>query len=239
MSGLVGFVFGDFCLFYSYVLIGSRFGQLLMTLAPPTAAICGALILHESLHLLAIVGMVVTLCGIAISVISRGEKSGERMHIKLPLKGLWMGIGGGVGQGVGLVFSKLGMEYYGRNAANQSVDVVHMIPFAASQIRIITGIVGFVLILGVSRRLGLLLPAVKDGRAMKALFWGTVFGPFLGVSFSLMAVQYTESGIASTLMALTPVIILLPAAFWLKQKITWAEVIGAIVSVGGVSLFFL
>ena len=134
MSGLVGFVFGDFCLFYSYVLIGSRFGQLLMTLAPPTAAICGALILHESLHLLAIVGMVVTLCGIAISVISRGEKSGERMHIKLPLKGLWMGIGGGVGQGVGLVFSKLGMEYYGRNAANQSVDVVHMIPFAASQI---------------------------------------------------------------------------------------------------------
>lgn len=239
MSGLVGFVFGDFCLFYSYVLIGSRFGQLLMTLAPPTAAICGALILHESLHLLAIVGMVVTLCGIAISVISRGEKSGERMHIKLLLKGLWMGIGGGVGQGVGLVFSKLGMEYYGRNAANQSVDVVHMIPFAASQIRIITGIVGFVLILGVSRRLGLLLPAVKDGRAMKALFWGTVFGPFLGVSFSLMAVQYTESGIASTLMALTPVIILLPAAFWLKQKITWAEVIGAIVSVGGVSLFFL
>lgn len=87
-----------FVFFYSYVLIGSRFGQLLMTLAPPTAAICGALILHESLHLLAIVGMVVTLCGIAISVISRGEKSGERMHIKLPLKGLWMGIGGGVGQ---------------------------------------------------------------------------------------------------------------------------------------------
>lgn len=119
----------------------------------------------------------------------------------------------GCGPGVGLVFSKLGMEYYGRNAANQSVDVVHMIPFAASQIRIITGIVGFVLILGVSRRLGLLLPAVKDGRAMKALFWGTVFGPFLGVSFSLMAVQYTESGIASTLMALTPVIILLPAPF--------------------------
>lgn len=239
VSGLIGFVFGDFCLFYSYILIGSRFGQLLMTLAPPSAAVCGMLILHESLPPLAVAGMIVTLLGIAISVFSRGEKKRERIHIKLPLKGLLMGVGGGVGQGVGLVFSKLGMEYYSCSAVAQPGEVVRMISFAASQIRIITGIIGFVLILGLSRRLGLLLPAVKDGRAMKAIFWGTVFGPFLGVSFSLMAVQYTESGIASTLMALTPVIILLPAAFWFKQKVTWTEVVGAIISVGGVSLFFL
>ena len=238
VSGLIGFVFGDFCLFYAYILIGSRFGQLLMTLAPPSAALCGALVLHESLHPLAVAGMAITLSGIAISVFNRGGQHKENIRIKLPLKGLLMGIGGGVGQGVGLVFSKLGMEYYARNAVSQEEEVVRMIPFAASQIRIITGIIGFLLILGLSRRLGMLLPAVKDGRAMKAIFWGTVFGPFLGVSFSLMAVQYTESGIASTLMALTPVIILLPATFCLKQKVTGAEVIGAIVSVGGVSLFF-
>ena len=33
-SGLVGYVFGDYCLFNAYLLIGSRFGQLFMTLAP-------------------------------------------------------------------------------------------------------------------------------------------------------------------------------------------------------------
>lgn len=239
VSGLIGFVFGDFCLFYSYLLIGSRFGQLLMTLAPPTAALFGALLLHEQLRYTALIGMAITLSGIAISVFSRGSGPKGRLHIKLPLKGLLMGVGGGVGQGIGLVFSKLGMKYYSEHAVGMSDDVVRLIPFASSQIRIITGIAGFSLILLLSRRAGVLMPALKDRKAMNAVFWGSVFGPFLGVSFSLMAVQYTESGIASTIMALTPIIIIAPAVFLFKQKVTPTEIIGAIISVVGVSFFFI
>jgi drug/metabolite transporter (DMT)-like permease len=54
-----------------------------------------------------------------------------------------------------------------------------------------------------------------------------------------MAVQYTDAGIASTLMALTPIIILLPSRWFFHQPITWRTVIGAVISVIGVSLFFL
>ena len=36
LSGLVGYVIGDFCLFQCYIIIGSKFGQLFMTLAPIT-----------------------------------------------------------------------------------------------------------------------------------------------------------------------------------------------------------
>ena len=64
-------------------------------------------------------------------------------------------------------------------------------------------------------------------------------GPFLGVSFSLMAVQYTAAGIASTIMAMTPIIILIPSYYLFKQPITLKSIIGAIVSCIGVSLFFL
>lgn len=71
-----------------------------------------------------------------------------------------------------------------------------------------------------------------------AVFW-TVFGPVLGVSLSLMAVQYTNAGIDSTLMALTPVFILFPYAFLYKQRIRLREVIGVAVSMAGVALFFL
>ena len=39
LSGLVGYVIGDFCLFQCYLIIGSKFGQLFMTLAPIAAAI--------------------------------------------------------------------------------------------------------------------------------------------------------------------------------------------------------
>lgn len=41
LSGLVGYVFGDFCLFNAYIVFGSKFGQLFMTLAPPIAGITG------------------------------------------------------------------------------------------------------------------------------------------------------------------------------------------------------
>ena len=41
LSAIVGYVFGDWCLFNCYLSIGARFGQLFMTLAPPMAAIAG------------------------------------------------------------------------------------------------------------------------------------------------------------------------------------------------------
>ncbi|MFI3231565.1 MAG: DMT family transporter, partial [bacterium] len=94
MSGLVGYIFGDFCLFNSYILIGSRFGQLFMTLAPIAAAISGWIILGETLSLQALLGMTVTLTGIAISVLNRSSNnnSTKKLSLNLPLKGVLYGI---------------------------------------------------------------------------------------------------------------------------------------------------
>ena len=59
-SAVVGYVFGDWCLFNCYLSIGARFGQLFMTLAPPIAAIAGWAILGESLSWKAGLAMAVT-----------------------------------------------------------------------------------------------------------------------------------------------------------------------------------
>ncbi|MBQ5401715.1 MAG: DMT family transporter, partial [Bacteroidales bacterium] len=96
LSALVGYVFGDFCLFNCYLSIGPRFGQLLMTLAPPAAAVAGYFLLGESLSWRSVLAMAVTLSGIAISILSRGE--GHHIKLSLPLKGILLGIGAGVGQ---------------------------------------------------------------------------------------------------------------------------------------------
>jgi drug/metabolite transporter (DMT)-like permease len=74
---------------------------------------------------------------------------------------------------------------------------------------------------------------------MKSLTLGAFFGPFLGVSFSLIAVKFTKTGIASTIMALVPVFILVPSYFIYKQKVTIPELVGSVISVCGVALFFL
>ena len=239
ISGFIGYVLGDYCLFNSYIYIGSRFGQLFMTLAPPSAALTGWLILGEQLPPQAWLGMFVTIAGIALSIVSKSGGDHPGWHISLPWKGVLYGIGAGMGQGVGLVFSKLGMNYFMETVDLDSAVEQFMVPFAATQIRAIIGVIGFIIILLATHQGNRLQRAVRDRKAMGAATVGTIFGPFLGVSFSLMAVQYTEAGIASTLMALTPIMILLPSYLLYKQRVTFREILGALISVVGVSLFFL
>ncbi|BEG98702.1 DMT family transporter [Bacteroides sedimenti] len=237
LSGFVGYVLGDFCLFNSYVLIGSRFGQLFMTLAPLAAAISGWIILGENLSLNALVGMVVTLTGIGLSVLGKGTK--HKIGLKLPLKGVLFGIGAGVGQGVGLVLSKVGMNYYKMAVPANVIDFSNLMPFASTYIRAITGTLGYLTVMWYRKQFHTIPRVIHDGKGMNAALWATIFGPFVGVSLSLMAVQHTEAGIASTLMALTPIFIIIPSHLLFKQKITLKEIVGAIISVIGVSLFFI
>ena len=237
MSGFVGYLLGDYCLFNSYIWIGSRFGQLFMTLAPLTAALFGWFLLGETLAWNALLGMLVTLTGIGISVLNKGES--QKLSLKLPLKGVLYGIGAGVGQGIGLVLSKVGMNFYeGAIPAGEEL-VTDLVPFASTFIRAVTGAIGFLCVMGFQRQFHTLATSMRDRKGMNAALWATITGPFIGVSLSLMAVQYTEAGIASTLMALTPVLIIWPAHLFFGQQVTFKEVIGACISVIGVSLFFL
>lgn len=238
LSALVGYVFGDWCLFNCYLSIGARFGQLFMTLAPPMAAIAGWAILGEALSWKSALAMAVTLSGIAISILSRN--GGHKVHLTLPWKGVLLGLGAGIGQGVGLVLSKVGMQHYAAAIPSEAPEAMAaMLPFASTMIRALVGALGFLLLMSLQRDLGSLKRAVHDKVGMRYALIMTVFGPVLGVSLSLMAVQYTNAGIASTLMALTPVFILFPYAILYKQRIRLREVIGVAVSMAGVALFFL
>lgn len=224
LSGLIGFVFGDLFLFKSYTIIGSRFSMLIMTLVPPMTAFFGWLIMGEELTPLNFVGMTLTFTGIALAIFSRGDGS-EKYKMKLAPIGVLYALGGALGQALGLVMSKFGMKDYD--------------PFSATQIRIIAGIFGFAMLVTVLKRWKSVGAATKDLKGMKALTLGAFFGPFLGVSFSLLSVKYAKAGIAATIMALTPVFILLPAVVLYKEKVTMREFIGAIISVAGVALFFV
>jgi len=224
LSGLVGFVFGDLFLFKSYTMIGSRFSMLIMTLVPPITAFFGFLILGEKLTMFHYLGMTLTFAGIAMAIFSRPAK-GEKLSLKLSPLGILYAIGGAIGQALGLVLSKFGMKDYD--------------PFAATQIRIIAGISGYVLLVTVLSRWANVFNATRNKSGLVLTSVGAFFGPFLGVSFSLVAIKYTEAGIASTIMALVPVFIILPAVVLFKQKVTVPEILGAIVSVAGVALFFL
>lgn len=238
LSAVVGYVFGDYCLFNSYLLIGPRLGQLMMTIAPPMAAIAGWIMLGESMSWKSILAMAVTLCGIGMSILSRGEK--HQLKLDIPFKGILLGIGAGTGQGVGLVLSKIGMGHYAAAVPADTPQIMQtMLPFASTLIRAIIGMIGFVILLSLGSGLGSLRKAVKDPKGMKYATLLTIFGPAIGVSLSLMAVRYANAGIASTLMALAPVLIIAPDVLINKHKIKAKEIIGVLVSITGVAMFFL
>jgi drug/metabolite transporter (DMT)-like permease len=224
LSGFIGFVLGDLFLFKSYTIIGSRFAMLVMTLVPPITALLGWIILGEKLTFYSYIGMFLTFTGIAMAIFSRG-KTKMKISLKLAPIGILYAFGGAVGQAAGLVLSKYGMKEYD--------------PFAATQIRIISGTVGFAVLVTFLGRWKKIMNAMMHLPAMTGITIGSFFGPFLGVSFSLLAVKFTFTGIASTIMAIVPVLIIPPAILIYKQKVTLLEIIGAIISVCGVALFFI
>lgn len=230
LSGLVGFTFGDLCLFRSFVVIGARISMLIMALSPPITALISWLILGETLTGWNMIGMVVTITGVALVVLTRdGEDASagflRSLRFNFPVWGILLAFGGAVGQAVGLVLSKYGMKDYD--------------PFAASQIRIIAGIFGFVIIVTFWRRWKEIMQSTRQRKPMIQLSIGSFFGPFLGVSFSLLAVQLANTGVAATLMSIVPVLIIAPSALINKEKITAKEIIGAVVAVTGVGLLFI
>jgi drug/metabolite transporter (DMT)-like permease len=219
LSGIVGFFLGDLFLFKSYTIIGSRTSQLVMSLAPMITAIIGWFFLHEILSIKSILGIIVSVAGIMIAV------AGKKLKLNVPIRGFLYALGGAMGQAVGLILSKKGMGNY---------DAI-----AATQIRAIVGFAAFAILVTVMKRWRRVLVTTTDKASMKATTIGAIFGPFIGVSLSLYAVQHTETGIASALMALTPIFIIVPSAIMFKEKITARQVTGAVISIIGATIFFL
>ena len=219
LSGFIGFFIGDMLLFKSYMVIGSRTSALIMSLAPMLTAIIGWFFLDEILSAKNIIAIVVSVAGIMLAI------SNRKMKLNIPLKGFLLAFGGALGQAVGLILSKKGMGQYD--------------PVAATQIRALFGLLSFIILITLLRRWNKLGQAFTHTRAMKSVTVGAFFGPFIGVALGLFAIQKTQTGIASTLMALVPIFIIVPSAIMFNEKIRPQQVIGAIVSIAGATLFFI
>lgn len=223
-SGIVGFVVGDLFLFQAFVEMGSRISMLIMSIVPPITAITGFIILGEKITLLGLTGMVITIAGIALVILNKSSDD-NKVRFSHPIRGLIYALIGAFGQAFGLVFSKFGMGSYN--------------PFAATQIRIIAALIGFSLVITVTKKWNNLYVALKDVSAMKNISIGSFFGPFIGVSLSLVAVKYAPTGIVSTITSISPILIIPASITIFKEKILPKEILGAIISLIGVTLLFI
>jgi len=229
LSGFVGFFLGDLFLFRAMVLIGPRLSSLLMALAPPIAALTSWLWMNETLGLREILGMMITIVGVGWVVLERPVNS-DGQAIRVSPVGVLLAILGAAGQGVGLVMSKQGM-------LNSSPGL--STAMASTQIRAITGLSAFLLLSLFMRRLRKLVIATRNLPALGLTTGGAIAGPFLGVAFLMRAIQIIPAGVAQTITATVPVLILPVLILFYKERISWRAALGAVIAVGGISLLFL
>jgi drug/metabolite transporter (DMT)-like permease len=228
LSGIIGLTVGDTCLFQAYIWIGPRLAMLLKSLAPVFSALLAWLFLAELLNVGQIGGMVLTIGGVSWVVMERDRSAkGSPDDRRRYLWGILFGLGAALSQAAGLVAAKKGL---GGHFPALSGHVIRMLVAA-------TSIWAFTLLQGQAQIT--VKQFTTHRRPALNLTIGTVLGPFVGVWFSLIAVQWAQVGIASTLMALVPIFMLPIGRFVFKEQISNRAIIGTVVAVIGVALLFL
>ena len=225
VSGVIGLSLGDAFLFQAYKEIGPRLGLLLLSLAPLFGAAIAWIFFGQALNLIQIAGMVITLAGISWVVLARPTGQAENVR-HVTGRGILFGILAALGQATGLVFSQQGMT------GNFS-------PFAGTLIRMFAAFITLWIVAGFQKQAGSTVMAMR--RQPTAFGWvafGAFFGPVIGVSASLLAVQHADIGVASTLMALPPVFILPVSYFFFKERFGWQVIAGTLIAIAGVALLF-
>lgn len=225
LSGIVGLVIGDIFLFQAFVWIGPRLSMLMMSLAPVLSAVLAWLFLGERMGIVEIVGVALTLTGVAWVVV---ERNGTERHTNPDYgRGILYGLGAACGQAGGLVLAKNGLS----GAFS---------PISANLMRMLSAAVVLWGITFLQRQTRATLDALRSNpQGVRYALLGAFFGPFLGVSLSMLAVQNTEVGIASTLMALPPVFLLPISYVVFKERYGWGAVAGTLLAMGGVAVLFL
>ncbi len=226
VSGVVGLAIGDTFLFQAMVSIGARLSMLLLSLAPPMTAILAFLFLGERISLVGVLGIGITLAGVSWVVAERTPRTSGR-RVRISGKGVLLGIFSALGQAVGLIFAKKGL-------------VPEMHPLLATLVRMLSAsLILWPLSLLIGRVKNPFALFRRDRTALRLVLTGVVFGPFLGVTLSLLSVKYTDTGVAATIMSTVPVLMLPLVVFYEKEHVSWRAVLGAVITVIGIALLFL
>jgi len=231
LSGVIGLVLGDGALFHAFLLIGPRRAMVLMTLVPVISAVTAWVLLGERLAPAEILAILTTVGGIAwvVSERKRAQESADPNPSDLRKNealGVLLALCGAIGQATGLVVAKRGL-------------VGDFPALSATVMRMITAAAVIWLLALLRGQAGASVGSLRDRRAALWMAGGAFAGPFVGVWLSLFAVREAPVGIASALMALSP-IILIPFDHWLfGEAITWRSVAGTLVALAGAAMILL
>lgn len=227
LSGIIGLCLGDYFGFTAYAILGTRLGSLFSSFSPGAALFLGYLVLDEKISIVGFIGIVITIAGVLYITLSKEEKKGvQDLGFGNLRKGILYGVISAICQGAGLVLAKKGM----------TVSEAGLSPIHATWIRIVVGfsaLLVFTLFRGNLKKVNAPVFSNKDN-GLKYAVMGTIFGPVVGVCFSMYAVSLVQVSIAQTIFSLVPVVVLPIAMIFTTEKVTLKAFFGAAIAIAGV-----
>ena len=222
LSGFIGMFLGDFFLFKAFQNIGARITMLIMTLSPIIVALIDFIFLEVHLSLSQIAAIFITCLGVAI-VIFRPHNSQNKLFFNFSPMGLTYAFLATLGQSLGVILTKLGSTSYDS--------------LATTQIRLIAAILSFGSLILIQKKGKELISALKNARNMFFICCGT-FTSIFGIAALVEAFKHSNASVASTISSTSPILIIPVSIVFFKEKIKKHEIIGAIISIMGISIFF-
>lgn len=218
ISGLFGLFLGDFFLYKSYIKIGPRITLLVMTFSPIAVSILSFFILGEKIEGFKVLGMLLTIIGIAIVILKKkNDKEFSKVGFIYALLAM-------LGESLGIVFTRLG-----------SIDYDS---FATIQVRTIPAILAFIVYISLKKEWSNIKEGILNKKGMIYIVLGTIVAT-LGVTALVEAMKYANVGIVSTLAATSPILIIPISIIFFKEKVSILEGIGALISFVGITIFFI
>ncbi|MBL9078755.1 MAG: EamA family transporter [Planctomycetes bacterium] len=230
-SGLVGLVLGDIGLFHALAVLGPRVSSVVMAGWPAVTVAIEAARGHAPTPLV-VLGVLVTIAGVVLVLLrSRGSTAwNPGLTARTWTTGLLGALLGAVGQAGGFVLVREGM-------APGADFPGGLDPLLATVVRMTTGVVGVQLVLVAQRQPFALARVARDRHSLLPALLGALFGPVLGVWLSTVAAREAHDlGVASSLMATTPIFLMPIAAWTYGARIGWLGLFGTVLAVAGAVL---
>ena len=226
-GGVVTLMISDTLLFQAYAMLGNRLGSLMMAGTPVLSTLLALALLGEVPSGGTLLGMLLCVGGIAVVVLERKNGAAGALHGRTFTLGLLSGVGAATCQAFGMVLTKRGL-------------LGGFPPISGVMIRTLVALVVMWGLTLLSGQAGPTLRALTKNRGIPLnLLGGSFIGTFVGVWLSQVALQLADVGVASTLISMSPVVLLPIARWYYKEAVSARAVLGTLLALAGVAIIFI
>lgn len=233
-SAVCGLLLADTAYFIALRELGAARGVLFVSLCPVTTALLAWPVLDEPMTPRMVAGMLITIAGVTIVVRSRSATVSAPVSATVggspaSAKGLWVGVVSGV------VYCT---TQAGANVLTKGTDA-SLSPLALSVTRLAMGTLMLAAILVVTAQGRNHVRALAARQVLKPATIATVVGTYGGLVAGTYALRTVSAGVATTLVATTPLFALALSRVITGETPTPRALIGAVLALVGVAVLVL